>query len=83
VPRRAQTSWRSFSRQQATGIVACDFFSVDTLFLQRVYVLFFIELGSRRVHLAGVTDHPTGLWVGVAQQARNLLASLSDQAMAW
>jgi putative transposase len=46
-----------------------------------VYVLFVIELGSRRVHLAGVTDHPTGLWV--AQQARNLLASLSDQAVTW
>jgi len=55
-------------------------FTVDTIFLQRVYVLFFIELGRRQVHLAGVTDHPTGLWV--AQQARNLLASLSDQAMA-
>jgi putative transposase len=74
APRRAQTSWRSFLRQQAAGIIACDFFTVDTIFLQRVYVLFFIELGSRQVHLAGVTDHPTGLWV--AQQARNLLASL-------
>jgi len=48
--------------------------------LRRVYVLFIIELGSRRVHLAGVTDHPTGLWV--AQQARNLLASLGEQTTA-
>jgi putative transposase len=80
APRRAPTSWRSFLRQQAAG-VACDFFTVDTVFLRRVYVLFVIELGSRRVHLAGVTDHPTGLWV--AQQARNLLAGLGDQAVAW
>ena len=81
APRRAQTSWRSFLRQQAAGIVACDFFTVDTVFLRRVYVLFVIELGSRRVHLAGVTAHPTGLWV--AQQARNLLTSLDDQRTAW
>jgi putative transposase len=81
APRRAQMSWRSFLRQQATGILACDCFTVDTVLLRRVYVLFFIELGSRRVHLAGVTDHPTGLWV--AQQARNLLASFGDQAAGW
>jgi putative transposase len=80
APRRAQTSWRSFLRQQATGIVACDFFTVDTVWLRRLHVLFFIELGSRRVHLAGVTGHPTGLWV--AQQARNLAAVLGDQATA-
>jgi len=81
APRRAPTSWRSFLRQQAAGILACDFFTVDTVFLRRVYVLFFIELGSRRVHLAGVTGHPTGIWV--AQQARNLLVSFGDQAAAW
>jgi putative transposase len=81
APRRAPTTWRSFLRQQAAGIVACDFFTVDTIMLRRVYVLFFIELGSRRVHLAGATAHPTGLWV--AQQARNLLAGLGDQAVAW
>jgi hypothetical protein len=57
--------------------VACSFFTVDTIFLRRLYVLFVIELHSRRVHLAGVTAHPTGLWV--AQQARDLLASFSDQ----
>jgi putative transposase len=81
APRRAATSWRAFLRQQAAGILACDFFTVDTVFLQRVYVLFVIELGSRRVHLVGVTAHPTGWWV--AQQARNLVAVLDDQATAF
>jgi putative transposase len=81
APRRASTSWRSFLCQQAAGIIACDFFTVDTVWLRRLHVLFFIELGSRRVHLGGVTDHPTGLWV--AQQARNLLVNRGDQAAAW
>jgi putative transposase len=81
APRRVQTSWRSFLRQQATGIVACDFFTVDTVFLRRVYVLFFVELASRRVHLAGVTIHPTGWWV--AQQARSIAAVLNDEATAF
>lgn len=81
APRRMATTWRVFLRQQAAGIIACDFFTVDTVFLRRVYVLFFIELGSRPVHLAGVTDHPTGLWV--AQQARNLVTVLGDQATAF
>jgi putative transposase len=81
APRRTPTNWRSFLRQQATGILACDFFTVDTVFLQRVYVLFVIELGSRRVHLAGVTAHPTGWWV--AQQARNLIAVLDEQFSAF
>jgi hypothetical protein len=55
---------------QAASIVACDFFTVETAFLRRYYVLFLIELQSRRVHLAGSTEHPSGRWV--AQQARNL-----------
>jgi putative transposase len=81
APRRALTTWRSFLREQAAGIVACDFFTVDTVWLRRLHVLSFIELGGRQVHLAGVTDRPTALWV--AQQARNLLVDLGDQAAAW
>jgi putative transposase len=77
APRRATTSWRVFLRQQAAGIIACDFFTVDTVWLRRLYVLFFIELDTRRVHLAGVTASPNGAWV--AQQARNLLLVLGER----
>jgi transposase InsO family protein len=77
APRRAATTWRAFLRQQAAGIVACDFFTVDTVWLRRLYVLFFIELDTRRVHLAGVTPNPNGAWV--AQQARNLLLVLGER----
>ncbi|MBL7620888.1 MULTISPECIES: helix-turn-helix domain-containing protein [unclassified Frankia] len=57
-PRRAGPTWRQFLRAQAHGIVACDFFTVDTVWLTRLYVLFFLELDRRRVHLACVTRHP-------------------------
>jgi transposase InsO family protein len=70
APRRGAVSWPLFLRQQAASMLACDFFTVETVSLRRLYVLFFIELGSRRVHLAGCTTNPTGAWV--VQQARNL-----------
>jgi len=71
APRRDGPSWKEFLSQQAAGIVACDFFCVDTVWLKTIYVLFFIELSTRRVHLAGVTVHPNSAWV--TQQARNLV----------
>ena len=77
APRRATTTWRAFLREQAAGIVACDFFTIDTVWLRRLYVLFFIELDSRRVHLGGVTANPAGGWV--TQQARNLLLVLDER----
>ncbi len=60
APRRGSPSWAEFLRAQAEGIVACDFFCVDTILLRRVYVLFFIEIETRRVDLAGITRNPTG-----------------------
>ena len=70
APRRSGPRWRQFLRRQAASMLACDFFTVETISLRRFYVLFFIELESRRVHLAGCTTNPTGTWV--TQQARNL-----------
>jgi putative transposase len=70
-------SWREFIRSQAQSMVACDFFTVDTVRLRRVYVLFFVELSTRRVHLAGLTEHLDGAWT--AQQARNLVFSLPER----
>jgi putative transposase len=77
APRSTTSMWRTFLRQQAAGIIACDFFTVDTVWLRRLYVLFFIELDTRRVHLAGITPNPNGLWV--TQQARNLLLALEER----
>ncbi len=68
---------RTFLRQQAASLIACDFFTVETVSLRRIYVLFFIELHSRRVHLAGLTANPDGAWV--VQQARNLTMTLAER----
>jgi putative transposase len=71
TPNRTGPSWAQFIRGQADAVVATDFFTVDTALLRRYYVLFFIDIDNRRVHLAGTTANPTGTWT--TQQARNLL----------
>ncbi len=74
APQRSGPTWSEFLSAQADRIIACDFLHVDTVLLRRLYVLIFIEHGTRRLHIAGVTANPTGLWV--AQQARNLAMDL-------
>jgi putative transposase len=78
APRRSSETWRAFLRTQANGIIACDFFSVETVFLRRLYALVFIELATRKVYLAGVTANPTGEWA--TQQARNIIETFSDRS---
>jgi transposase InsO family protein len=78
APRRGGPSWTAFLRAQAGGMLACDFLTVETVGLTRLYVLFVVELDRRRVHLAGITAHPTGAWV--TQAARNLLMDLDEHA---
>jgi len=74
--RRKATAWREFIRAHKDQLLACDFFTVETLFLKTLHVLFFLEIGTRRVHFAGCTTHPTAAWV--TQQARQLAWTLQD-----
>jgi putative transposase len=78
APRRSGSTSTQFLRAQAEAIVACDFFPVETIRLQTLYVLFFIKGGTRRVVVPGVTANPSSAWV--TQQARNVAMDLDDQA---
>jgi transposase InsO family protein len=74
APRRSGPAWREFLTAQAEGVIACDFVHIDLVDLRRVYALVFLEHGTRRLHVAGVTAHPTASWT--VQQARNLTTEL-------
>ena len=76
----AGPTWTEFLRAQAEGIIACDFFTVETAWLRTLYVLVFIELGSRRIHVSPSTVHPDSAWV--TQQARNLAMNLDGRSPA-
>jgi len=76
VSQRSTGSWCSLLRHYKDQILACDFFTVETIWLKTIYVLFFIELGTRRIHLAGCTTNPNKIWV--TQQARQLVWDLKD-----
>jgi putative transposase len=77
APQRTRSSWRAFLRAQAGSMLARDFLTVETIFLQRIYVLFFISLATRRIEYVACTSNPDGGWV--AQQARNLIIQLGDE----
>jgi putative transposase len=78
APRRAAPAWRQFMTARASGILACGFLHVDTVLLQRLHVLFVLEVQARTVHILGVTAHPAGAWS--ARQARNLFMDLGGRA---
>ena len=78
APERDRLQWRSFLRQHAASTLACDFLTVDTVLLRRVYVLVFICIGSRRIEYMACTSNPDGDWM--LQQARNLLMDINDRA---
>ena len=80
TPRRSGPTWAEFLRAQAETMLACDFFTVDTVLLRRLYVLFFIEINTRRIYFAGITANPVGEWV--TQQARNLSSELTGRSRA-
>ncbi len=77
APERDQLDWRSFLHQHAATTLACDFLTVDTVLLRRLYVLVFICIGTRRIEYVACTSNPDGVWM--LQQARNLLMDLDDR----
>ena len=79
APQRDQLSWRSFLRQHAETVIACDFFTVDTVWLRRLHVLFFLSIGTRRLEYLARTSNPNATWM--AHQACNLLFDLDDRGL--
>jgi putative transposase len=77
APHRTHSSWRAFLRAQAASMLACDFLTIETVFLQRIYVLFFISLATRRIDYVACGSNPDGRWV--TQQARNLAMQFEDE----